>query len=64
MAQITVTYGADSISLPSSGNALPDAAFQLLGVSAENVEVIRTAAGDFVDGETVILRSRANGKAS
>lgn len=63
MAQITVTYGADSISIPASGSTLPNAAFQLLSVSAENVEVVRSSVGDFADGETVVLRSRANSKA-
>jgi hypothetical protein len=65
---ISISFGPDnSVTLPiTHTNDISDAVYQILGASRENTETIVNGsvyAGELQDGDSVVLRTRANSKA-
>ena len=64
----TISFGPDnSVTLPITHTSdISDAVYQILGASRENTETIVNGsvyAGELQDGDSVVLRTRANSKA-
>lgn len=65
----TISFGpSNSVTLPiTHTNEISDTVYQLLGASADNTEKVLNGMvydGPLVEGDEVVLRTRANSKAA